>query len=62
LDQRLELKTRRGIGNLISAMDQGVDGRGEASEVAAQRAVARLDRGGDSLEPGIAHAVGHRFG
>jgi hypothetical protein len=49
------LKQKR-INNLISAIDQGVDGWGGAGEVAA-----RLGCGSGSLEPGIAHATGHHF-
>jgi hypothetical protein len=57
---RISLKLK-GIGDLISDVDQGMDGWGGASEVAAQRAAEPLSRGDGSLEPGIAHATGHHF-
>jgi hypothetical protein len=46
----------KGIDDLISAVDQDVDGWGRAGVVAA-----RLGRGGGSKEPSIARAMGHYF-
>jgi hypothetical protein len=38
-----------------------MDGGDGAGEVAVQRTVVCLGRGGGSPEPGVAHAMGHRF-
>jgi hypothetical protein len=42
------LLKRKGIGDLIQIVDQGVDSQ-------------RRGRGGSSPEPGVAHATGHQF-